>query len=81
MGPGLSPLRVWVTRAQPQAEATAARLRAMGLEAVVAPVLETRPIVGARIELTGVDALAFTSAAGVAAFAGAAHRTAPRPGV
>ena len=64
-----APLRIWVTRAQPGAGATARRLRDLGFEPVVAPVLETRPIPGAVIDLTGVDALAFTSAAGVAAFA------------
>jgi uroporphyrinogen-III synthase len=63
------PRRIWVTRAQPQAEATAARLRALGLEPVVAPVLEIRPVTGAAVDLAGVDALAFTSAAGVSAFA------------
>jgi uroporphyrinogen-III synthase len=63
------PRRIWVTRAQPGAEATASRLRDLGFEPVVAPVLETRAIAGAVIDLTGVDALAFTSAAGVAAFA------------
>lgn len=61
--------RIWVTRAQPQAAATAARLRTLGFEAVVAPVLEAAPVTGAVIDLEGVDALAFTSAAGVAAFA------------
>jgi len=63
-------LRVWVTRAQPAAEATAARLRALGFEPVVAPVLEIRPLADATLDLVGVDALAFTSAAGVSAFAG-----------
>jgi uroporphyrinogen-III synthase len=61
--------RIWVTRAQPGADATALRLRALGFEPVVAPVLVVRPIAGAVIALAGVDALAFTSAAGVAAFA------------
>lgn len=60
---------IWVTRAQPQAAATAARLRALGFTPLIAPVLETRPITDTVIDLTGVDALAFTSAAGVAAFA------------
>jgi uroporphyrinogen-III synthase len=41
----------------------------MGFEPVVAPVLAVRPVAGAVINLAGVDALAFTSAAGVAAFA------------
>ena len=61
--------RIWVTRAQPQAEATADRVRLLGFEPVVAPVLAARPMTGAVVDLAGVDALAFTSAAGVAAFA------------
>lgn len=60
--------RIWVTRASPGAEATARRLAAMGVEAVVAPLLEARPL-QAEIDLTGVGALAFTSANGVRAFA------------
>ena len=60
--------RVWVTRAQPQAEATAERLRIMGFEPVVAPVLAIRPVADAALDLAGVNALAFTSAAGVSAF-------------
>jgi len=61
--------RIWVTRAEPRAAATAARLRALGFDPVVVPVLEAQPITGAVIDLDGVDALAFTSAAGIAAFA------------
>jgi uroporphyrinogen-III synthase len=34
---------VWVTRARPGAEATASRLDALGIEAVVEPLLEVRP--------------------------------------
>jgi len=64
------PSRVWIARAQPQAEATAARLRALGFAPVVAPVLTIHPTTDGAIDLTGVDALAFTSTAGVAAFAG-----------
>ena len=60
---------VWVTRAQPGAQATAGRLRAMGLEPLVAPLLEVRRLPGGPIDLAGVGALAFTSANGVAAFA------------
>src|SRR5437868_3236256 len=60
--------RIWITRARPGAEATASRLRDAGFEPVIAPVLEARPIADAAVDLTGVDALAFTSAAGVAAF-------------
>jgi uroporphyrinogen-III synthase len=63
------PARIWVTRAQPGADATAQRLRALGFAPVVAPVLETAPRADAVIDLTGVVALAFTSAAALAAFA------------
>lgn len=63
-------MRVWVTRAQPGAAATAARLRARGFDPVVAPLLEVRPLPGNPIDLVGVAAVAFTSANGVAAFAG-----------
>ncbi|MEJ6789677.1 uroporphyrinogen-III synthase [Brevundimonas sp. BR2-1] len=60
---------VWVTRAEPGATRTAARLTALGFEAVVAPLLEIRPL-AARVDLDGVTALAFTSRNGVEAFAG-----------
>jgi len=60
---------IWVTRTEPGAAATAERLRAMGFEPVVAPLLQIRPIPGAPIELAGVSALAFTSANAVRAFA------------
>jgi len=60
--------RIWVTRAQPQADATAARLRILGFEPVVSPMLEIWPITDAVIDMKGVDALAFTSVAGIAAF-------------
>jgi uroporphyrinogen-III synthase len=59
---------LWITRASPGAEATAARLRSLGYEPLVAPVLEVRRL-PATIDLAGVAALAFTSANGVRAFA------------
>jgi uroporphyrinogen-III synthase len=65
----MTPRRIWVTRTMPEAEATAARLAAMGMTAVVAPVLEARAIADARINLSGVDALAFSSGHAIAAFA------------
>ena len=58
-----------MTRAQPGAERTAARLRARGFAPVVAPVLEIRLLAGAEPDLAGVAALAFTSPNGVDAFA------------
>lgn len=61
--------RVAVTRAEPEASATAARVAAMGAAPVPAPLLriETRAL-DARID--GVQALLFTSANGVRAWAG-----------
>lgn len=61
--------KIWITRAQPGAESTAERVRAMGHEAVIAPLLTVQRIADARISLAGVAALAFTSANGVRAFA------------
>jgi uroporphyrinogen-III synthase len=61
--------RIWITRAQPGADATAERVRALGHEAVVAPLLAVRRVEGVHVDLAGVAALAFTSANGVRAFA------------
>jgi uroporphyrinogen-III synthase len=61
--------RVWVTRAAPAAEETAGRLRALGFEPVVAPLLEIKQLSGRAIDLSGVGAIAFTSANAVRAFA------------
>ena len=63
------PRRIWITRSQPQAAETADRLRAMGLEAVVAPVLAMRPLADVMIDPAGADAVAFTSGHAVQAFA------------
>lgn len=69
--------RVWVTRAEPGAARTAARLTALGFEPLVAPVLEVRPLTPV-IDLSGVAALAFTSINGVEAFsARQSERTLP----
>lgn len=64
------PNRVWVTRTRPDAERTAERLVAAGFDPVIAPLLEIRPL-PVVADLTGVEALAFTSRNGVAAFANA----------
>jgi uroporphyrinogen-III synthase len=61
--------RIWITRAQPGADATAERVRALGHDALVAPLLAVRPLDDVTIDLSGVAALAFTSANGVRAFA------------
>src|SRR4051812_12438776 len=61
--------KIWITRAQPGADATAERVRALGHEALVAPLLAVRALEDVEIDLIGVAALAFTSANGVRAFA------------
>ncbi|MDG2531034.1 uroporphyrinogen-III synthase [Caulobacter endophyticus] len=68
--------RVWITRASPGAEATAARLSALGLSPLVDPLLEVRDLPWT-VDLAGIGALAFTSRNGVAAFA----RTRPERGL
>jgi uroporphyrinogen-III synthase len=62
-------MRIWITRTLPDADATAARVAARGHSAIVAPVLHARPIPGVSVDLAGVDAVAFTSAHAIAAFA------------
>ncbi len=71
-------LKIWVTRAEPGAWATAERLRSRGHEPVVAPLLTVEPIPDPQVDLRGVGALAFTSANGVRAFAGACPERALR---
>ncbi len=61
-------MRIWVTRAEPGASRTAEKLRVLGHEPVVAPLLEVHLLPGP-IDLEGVGALAFTSANGLRAFA------------
>ena len=60
--------RVWITRAQPGAGATAERVRAMGFEPFVAPLLEVWTVRGPPIDLAGIGAIAFTSAKGIEGF-------------
>lgn len=67
--PRARPRTLWITRAQPGAHTTAARVRELGIEPIVAPLLEVRALADADLDLTGVSALAFTSANAVAAFA------------
>jgi uroporphyrinogen-III synthase len=61
-------MKVWITRARPGAEATAARLTDLGYTPLIAPLLEVRPV-KAEIDLIDIDALAFTSINAVSAFA------------
>lgn len=63
--------KIWITRAQPGADGTAERVRAMGHEAVIGPLLAVQMLTDAVVDLRGVAALAFTSANGVRAFADA----------
>jgi len=63
------PLKVWITRAQPGAAATARRVLAMGFSPLTAPLLVVEPEGTGEIDLAGVAALAFTSANGVRTFA------------
>ncbi|MGV3579544.1 uroporphyrinogen-III synthase [Brevundimonas sp.] len=65
----MTPIRtLWITRAQPGAERTAERLTDLGFTPVVASLLTIRPL-DIRPDLTGIEALAFTSRNGVKAFA------------
>ena len=59
---------VWITRARPAAEATAARVTALGFESLVDPLLAVEAL-DADIDLAQAKALAFTSGNGVEAFA------------
>jgi uroporphyrinogen-III synthase len=61
--------RIWITRAQPGADATAERVRALGHDALIAPLLAVHALEDVHVDLSGVAALAFTSANGVRAFA------------
>lgn len=68
-------VRVAVTRAAPDADATAARLRALGAEPIVAPLLTIVPC-GYDTNVEDAQALIFTSAAGVRAFPDARNQRA-----
>ena len=61
-------MKVWITRTRPGADQTAARLAVLGIDSLIDPVLEVRPL-GVTPDLPGYAALAFTSPNGVAAFA------------
>src|ERR1700741_2830119 len=60
-------LRVAITRAQPEADRTAERVRARGAEAIVAPLLTIMPC-GYDTNTEGAQAIVFTSSNGVRAF-------------
>jgi uroporphyrinogen-III synthase len=62
-------LRVLVTRPLGEAELFSVALAMRGHEAVLAPLMTIEPAPGAEVDLSGVQALLFTSANGVRAFA------------
>lgn len=64
----VTPTRVWITRAEPGAARTAARLRDMGFEPIVAPLLTIENLTPPVPDLAPFAALAFTSINGLAAF-------------
>src|SRR5262249_7492704 len=68
-------MRIWITRAEPGASRTAGRVRALGHEPVVAPLLEVHALTCA-VDPDRVAARALPSANGVRAFA---ERCAERP--
>jgi uroporphyrinogen-III synthase len=66
-------VKIWVTRAEPEAQRTAEALALAGHEALVEPLLQIQPVPGAQEALVdalaGAGALAFTSIVGVRVFA------------
>jgi len=62
-------MRLLVTRPREDAEALAAALRDLGAEPVLAPMMTIEPEPDVAVDLAGVQALLFTSANGVRAFA------------
>lgn len=67
-------MRVLVTRPLEDARETESRLKSLGYEAVVAPLLEVRFHVGPQLDLTGIQAILATSANGVRAIAARTER-------
>ncbi len=61
-------MRILITRPREDAAALAEKLKARGHEVLVEPMLEIRHAAGAAVDLSGVQAVLFTSANGVRAF-------------
>lgn len=61
-------MTVWITRTRPGADQTAVRLKALGVDSLIDPLLEVR-VIDNTFDLRDFDALAFTSPNGVEAFA------------
>lgn len=62
-------MRLLVTRPAEDAASLAMRLRGLGIEPVIAPLFTLEQVAGASLDLAGVQAIVFTSANGVRAFA------------
>jgi uroporphyrinogen-III synthase len=66
-------MRIWITRAEPEARRTAEAVAAAGHRPLISPLIQIAPLAsasdGLAKALIGVGALAFTSANGVRAFA------------
>ncbi|MBL8833165.1 MAG: uroporphyrinogen-III synthase [Rhodospirillales bacterium] len=62
-------MRVLVTRPRDEGELFAVALAMRGHDAILAPLIEIAPIAGASVDLSGAQAVLFTSANGVRAFA------------
>jgi len=67
-------MRILITRPREDAAPLAEKLKSRGHEVMVEPMLEIRFVAGATVDLNGVQALLFTSANGVRAFAAAEKR-------
>lgn len=67
-------MRILVTRPAEDAAFLVAALAARGHEAMVEPLLAIQPVAGAALDLSGVQALLFTSANSVRVFAGLSPR-------
>jgi len=64
--PPKPPRGVWITRAEPGASATAARVSALGYRPIIAPLLTFHAVEDAALDLQPGEALAFTSINGAA---------------
>jgi len=67
-------MRALITRPQEDAADLAAALSDRGIEPLIEPLLQITPVAGASIDLDGVQAVLFTSANGVRAFAAVSPR-------
>lgn len=67
-------MRILVTRPREDGEATVAKLKSLGHEAIAAPLLDIRLREDVTVDLTGVQAILATSANGIRAFERATQR-------